>query len=188
MIFTENRFNNMKYRKSQIEIVGLLIIVLMISFIILFAIISFKKPSNVGESIKKENLASDMISAMLHTSTNCTAYYPDMTDILTQCVKWRNSGSNVAACTNGQSYCEFFKSTAKKMFDETFVIWSTSYEMIIIPPNGDFKVKDTWLMNFTGGNFSETDNTLVASGTQPLSIGGYGNLNIRLCIGGKCGN
>jgi hypothetical protein len=177
-------------KKSQVEIVGLLIIVLMISFIILFAFVqSSKKPNPLLDPIKKESLASDMISAMLRTSTDCTRYSIDMTDVLTQCVLWRDSGASITACTNGESYCKYFERTAKAMFDETFKMWSTSYEMIIIPPNGDFDNNNSWLpgMHFVGGDMNETENSNVASGQQPLSVSGYGNLNILLCIGGKCG-
>jgi hypothetical protein len=175
-------------RRSQIEIVGLLIIVLMISFIILFAFIrSIRPESSLTDPIKKESLASDMISAMLYTTTDCTPYSIDMSDLLMQCVLWRDSGSGVAACKNGQSYCEYFNQTAKKMFDETFTVWSTSYEMIIIPPSGDFDSPSSWLFNFSGGIMNETESTIVASGQQPLAVSGWGNLNILLCIGGKCG-
>jgi hypothetical protein len=180
MSFLTNHSKNKIYKRSQIEIVGLLIIVLMISFIILFAVRSFSNKSRpISDSIRMEILASDMISAMLHTSTTCTPYSPDMSDILIECAKWKDSGS-VAKCTNGKSYCDFFEDTAKKMFDETFKIWSYSYDFIIVPPSGSLDNNFSWLMNFSGGDFSKSNN--IRSGLQPLSTGAD-NLVIYLSIG-----
>ncbi|MBN2457749.1 hypothetical protein JXB31_01300 [Candidatus Woesearchaeota archaeon] len=174
-----------KKRRSQVEIVGLLIIVLMISFILIFALRSYlKKPDDTLLVFKKENLASSLLSSILRTTTDCNNNEQDMKDLLINCAKWRESPSIRTICDNGQDSCKFFSTKAEMMLNETLNEWKMSYELIIIPPTGDFLSKDTWLIHIEGGNSTGiyTGNTA----TQPLPMGSSDRLEMMFCIGG-CG-
>ncbi|MGM5481856.1 MAG: hypothetical protein ACQESF_00190 [Nanobdellota archaeon] len=172
-------------KKAQSEIVGLLVIVLIISFILLFVLNSvvFDEPESV-KGIKNEKLASSMISAMLNTDTNCTPN-SKVKDLLIDCGKWHAIGATDLRCYDGRTSCEYLNETGgvfEVMLNKTLGEWSRTYEFIVTEPQN----LHNKIIHKTGGNLSA-----VASGgqaaNQPLPVGrGYGTMVIWLCMGG-CG-
>lgn len=173
-------------KKSQIEIVGLLIIVLLISFLLLFVLKSvvFDQPDSMNE-VKNEKLTSSMISAMLNTDTNCT---PDakVKDLLIDCGKWHSIGATDFQCYNGKTSCKFLNETGgvfETMLNNTLGEWQKKHEFMVTAPNNPNNI----IIRKTGGNLSEVTRGGQAA-NQPLPVGrGFGTMTVWLCIGG-CGD
>lgn len=168
-----------KSKKGQIEIVGLLVIVLMITFIMLFAVKSFltAKPSDLSDT-KKENLAASLISAMLNTHSGCTTD-TKVKDLVTDCGKWNIIGTTDLICSDGSNSCTYVNRTLRSMLNYTLLNWSMPYELIVTAPDNP----GTYLIHNIGGNLSRSKTGETA--IQPLPVGrGYGNMEVRLCLGG----
>jgi len=175
--------------KAQVEVIGLLIIVLMISFIMLFALTSsLRKSDNTVASYRQETLASSLISSILRTTTECNDNSPDMKELLIDCAKWNAYTSSITCYENDLQFtsCEYFENKTKTILDQTLGLWRKEYELIIIPPDGDFSSRSTAIIHIKGGNSTRFSGDMSAA-TQPLPIGtNYGSINLMLCIGGKC--
>ena len=167
-----------KSKKSQTEVVGLMIIVVMITMILLFSVkFMFKKKNPQIKTAERQNLASSFVNAMLKTSSQCSE---DLTvkDVLVDCVK-SFSGYSTPKCKDNENKCDFAKKELKKILDTTFNKWDKTYE---------FKLTS----NLTGNNvlihLSNGNNTVAKSGDitdQPLSVLGS-EMHVILCMG-SCG-
>jgi hypothetical protein len=175
----------LKNKKAQVEIVGLLIIVIMISIILLFALKAMldKKDSSQNEFIQR-SLASSFIGSMLNTNSICTKD-THMDKVLIDCAKYPTmGGSNEFKCDNGMKSCEFASIIIEDMLNKTLKEWKKSYEFKVKAPEGQLIEE----LNFTNTVGNEINKDSVTTFVQPLSVdtSGYRTMEIILCIGGKC--
>ena len=111
-------------KKSQMEILGLAIVVVLILvatiFIIRFLVV--KAPTEYRKSFVTAELATNMLNAFLKTSAkDCSQL--TMTELLQDCAQAKS-----IICDNGEDSCKFVDSTARKIFSATFDKWSVQYE------------------------------------------------------------
>ena len=113
-------------KKSQMEILGLAIVVVLIlvatTFVVRFLVL--KTPTEYRKGFVSSELASNMLSTFLKTAAEeCSQL--TMTELLQDCAQARG-----IVCDNNQDSCHFVESTAKKIFEKTLDKWNMNYEFL----------------------------------------------------------
>ncbi len=172
-------------KKSQIEIMGLLLIVIIITLALLFAVrVVFQNKgstTDIYETYVDQKLVSSLVNAMFQTDSGCTK---DTTirDLLIDCAKAYSYGGTIK-CENSQRSCDFVNAAIDVMLEGTLDEWrfneSYGYEFIAtVPPS-------PMIVNISKGNFSDS----MSGTTEPYKLPLYPStkeLYVYLCIGG-CG-
>ena len=111
-----------KNKKSQAEIVGLVIIVLLITIGLLFVVrfVVLRKPSDVKQTFVHSELASNMINVLLKTTTDCKK--SDVTDLFQDCAAFKRID-----CDEVDS-CEMVNDTIEKILNNSLDKWNKQYE------------------------------------------------------------
>ena len=108
------------FRKSQMEILGLAIVVVLILVATIFVIrfLVLRTPTNYRAGFVSSELASNMRNTFLKTAAkDCSQL--TMTELLQDCAQGRS-----ITCDNSQDSCKFVESTAKKIFEATLEKWN----------------------------------------------------------------
>ncbi len=172
-------------RKSQVEIVGLMIIVVIVTMILLFSLYYINKPrTQFKQAYDSKDMASNMVGAILSAHSNCTR---DTTfdKILMDCARYPDSGgSQKLVCDDGKRSCEFAHDALGYIFSQTLDRWKMPYEFRVdVPPN------TIDALTFKSEGLDDRPSSRVSPYLQPLrldtTIGGQ-TMNIILCIGGRC--
>ncbi len=168
-------------KKSQSEIVGLLIIVVLISFIMLFVFYIIMQPEEptVGDEI---NLASSYVGSILKTTAVGCYEDGNMQDLIIECVK--SGGKEGRPCKDNSTinHCEYLRENIEETLSATLGEWKRKYEFKIISYTGRTIV-----------HVNSSDLSSVRSGqafTQPLPVVFADNtkswsIEVKLCLG-KC--
>ena len=118
--------SNMQNKKSQMEILGLAIVVVLILVATIFVVrfLVIKAPTEYRKGFVSSELASNMLNTLLKTSAkDCSQL--TMTELLQDCAQSRS-----IICDNGQDSCKFVESTSKNIFENTLDKWSMEYEFL----------------------------------------------------------
>ena len=113
-------------KKSQMEILGLAIVVVLILVATIFVVRFFvlKTPTEYRKGFISAELASNMLNAFLKTAAkDCSQL--TMTELMQDCAQVRS-----ITCDNGQDSCKFVESTANKIFENTLDEWNMKYEFL----------------------------------------------------------
>jgi hypothetical protein len=169
-------------KRSQIEIVGLLIIVIMISLILLIALVVLNnEPPDYGPSYINKDLSASLIGAILNTNSNCTRD-TFVKDLLIDCAKMPENGGTIDfTCYDGRKSCEFAEEIIEYMLVNTLEEWNKLYEFKVISPSNQV------IMNFTNAKENERG-TRIDTQSQPLPISRTNPqaMVILVCLGGRC--
>jgi len=170
-------------RKSQIEIMGLLIIVMMVSLLLIFALRSWLSPAeNPSERQRMRDIAASFVGAMLNTNSGCmddTLF----SKVLIDCARKPGTGTNGFVCTNGKHSCDFAHDALADMFNKTIDVWKYPYDFKVVAPNNQ-KINK---LSFSSANVGDTkSNVIVFIQPLPLDTSGFRTMQIFLCVGGKC--
>jgi hypothetical protein len=113
-------------KKSQMEILGLAIVVILILLATVFVVrfVVLKQPTNYRQGFVDSELASNMLSTFLRTTSN-ECFDISMTDLIRDC----SQGSTIF-CENGLDSCEYVKETSVDIFSKTFEKWKTKYQFL----------------------------------------------------------
>lgn len=108
-------------RKGQLEIMGLVIIVILISLGMLFLLrfVVFKPVGEERAAFTRSQLATNTLAALVKTETDCQGL--DMTELVQDCV-----GSKSANCGYLDS-CEFLDAKISLILEETLIKWQKHY-------------------------------------------------------------
>ena len=109
--------------KSQMEIMGLaIIVVIVIIAITIFVGLSLNsEPANFRGGFISAELSNNIVYTYLDTaSAACSGY--TMTELLQDCVQ-----SNAITCDDGKDSCEYASSVAKLIFERTIEKWKYKY-------------------------------------------------------------
>ncbi|MBI2134986.1 hypothetical protein HYU09_03270 [Candidatus Woesearchaeota archaeon] len=111
-------------KKSQTEIIGLAIVVVLLvigmTFVIRFMLA--KETVDYKKQFTQAEIASNMLNTFLKsTSKDCNGL--TMTELLQDC-----GHSKSIFCQNGQVSCDYARDTAKEVFNKTLDAWSLDYE------------------------------------------------------------
>ncbi len=112
-----------KNKKSQAEIVGLVIIVLLITIGFLFVVkfIIMKEEPDTKKSFVHSELASNTLNVLLKTTTNCEG--SDVTELFQDCA----SPVSRIEC-DGDSSCDKVNEVVESILSETLDEWNNKYE------------------------------------------------------------
>src|SRR3989338_1532606 len=113
-----------KNNKSQMEILGLAIVVALVLvaavFVIKFMVI--QAPTDYRGSFVSAELATNMLSSFLKISAqDCSLL--TMTELLQDCAQAKS-----IVCDNDQDSCQYVESTAQSIFSQTLNKWNFKYE------------------------------------------------------------
>ena len=118
------------FKKSQMEILGLAIVVVLVLVALAFVVrYGFKPPANYRPQFVSAELASNMINTFLKTAAqDCNQL--TMTELLQDCAQ----GTGLT-CENGQDSCQYVESTADSIFASTLDKWNIKYEFSVYEAN-----------------------------------------------------
>ena len=113
-------------RKSQAEIMGLAVIVVLITLGLLFVIrfTIFQPKPEIKEEYTKTELTANILNAMLKTTTDCNNQ--DITELLQDCAAFRD----VYCSINGDygDSCYYLEYFIPNILEKTLDEWKRSYE------------------------------------------------------------
>ena len=120
-----------KNKKSQAEIVGLVIIVLLITIGLLFVVkfVVLKKPSDVKKTFVHSELASNMVNVLLKTTTDCKG--SSVTELFQDCAAFKRINCE------GFDSCEKVNDTIRIILTNTMEEWNKQYEFRAYIPGND---------------------------------------------------
>ena len=117
-------YNLRRSRRSQMEILGLAIVVVLIlmGIILVFRFLGRQEPSCYRASFVSAELVSNMLSTFLKTSSpECS--YLTINELMQDCAQAAS-----IVCGNSMDSCQFVKETAKNVFNQTLDTWHMKYE------------------------------------------------------------
>ena len=121
----------MKKKKSQMEILGLAIIVVIVLMATLFVVrfVVLRSPIDYRKGFVSSELASNMLNTLLKTSAqDCKQL--TMSELIQDCAQ-----ETGLECDNGQDSCKFVSSTANWIFGTTLDKWNYKYEFLAYREN-----------------------------------------------------
>lgn len=126
------RIQNKMLKKSQMEIMGLAIIIILISLALIFTVrfVVLKKPIDIKKQYTQIELASNMINTLLRTTTeDCSSL--SFTGLFQDCADNYNPHdpiqSGTIVCDTGEKSCAYLQSKIPDIFDKTLEKWRVGY-------------------------------------------------------------
>lgn len=116
----------MKARKSQMEILGLAIVIVLILVATIFVVrfLVLKSPTEYRKGFVSSELASNMLNTFLKTAAkDCSQL--TITELLQDC-----SQAKSITCDNGEDSCKHTELIAKSVFEQTLDKWNMQYEFL----------------------------------------------------------
>ena len=115
----------MKTKRSQMEMLGLSIIVLLLILIMVFVVryIVLKEPEDYREEYLKTQLASNVVNTFLHTTTPC--HDLTITELVQDCAESYPGKGNIDCGTHYS--CQYVKNTTATILRETLDRWKMEY-------------------------------------------------------------
>ena len=189
MVAKNNIMTNKKSKRSQQEIIGFVLIVVIVSIIgIVFLSLSIGR-GEVSEQTSIE--VSNLLEASMYYTSDCVVgfipQYKDGQDLVKSC--WNNercldigSGEKLA--------CEVLNNTLKQIIGESLEVCDNenkcinkAYEINIYYTPLDLELPDEMILNFQEGIFEECGKSFGGSHSIPLSsiTAGTINLDLRVC-------
>ena len=114
-------------RKSQMEIMGLMVVVILLIVGVLFAIkfVVLKKPPQVRQTFSRTQMASNTGLALMASSTaNCSG--TAVKDLLIDCAEWPEAGGTIT-CDDGTMACDYVNRTMMYILNQTLDSWQVKY-------------------------------------------------------------
>ena len=112
-------------KKGQMEIMGLVVIVILLSLAMLFVLqfVLLKEPSQTKKTYTHSQLSANTLNALLKTTTSCRGQ--DVTQLLQDCASYRPDG--LIQCETGQRSCSYVKDTILVILNGTLDYWNKDY-------------------------------------------------------------
>ncbi len=120
-----------KNKKSQAEIVGLVIIVLLITIGLLFVVkfVVLKEPSDIKKDFVHSELASNMINVLLKTTTDCRE--SSVTELFQDC-----AGFTIINC-DGIDSCTKVNEVVGNILSKSLEKWNKQYKFKAYIPGSE---------------------------------------------------
>ena len=124
-------------KRSQMELVGLVVIVILIAVGMLFVIrfVVMKEPSQTKKYIEQSELASNTISAILETTVDCQGISVRMNELFRDCAGFETydciaDAHSPGGCfehDGGADSCTFLNCTLKTILEGSLESWNREY-------------------------------------------------------------
>jgi hypothetical protein len=168
-------------RRSQIEIVGLLIIVIMISFMILFYVAwTLQPPEDIVGKYMESTKSSRFVGALLKTDSTCTEDM-SMRDLIIDCAKSPETGGSIETkcIPDGERPCDYMKEVLDELLTNSFETVEEGYQFMILSPK-NVMIYSRNCSSLNGCPLKKTGSG--DSHNQPLPVGYQGTMQIRMCL------
>ena len=111
-------------KKSQMEILGLAIVVVLILVATIFVVrfLVVKAPADYRKGFISNELVSNTLNTFLHTAAK-ECFQQTMTELLRDCAEGKS-----ITCSNTKDSCEYVQLTANEIFKDTLAKWNIKYE------------------------------------------------------------
>ncbi len=118
-----------KNKKAQMEIFGLMIVVILLIIGVLFAVkfVVLKKPPEIKESFTQTQLASNLGLALMESTTEACRGTA-LKDLMTDCAEWPELGGTIS-CDDGTMACEYLNKSVERILNNTVDVWRVKYEL-----------------------------------------------------------
>lgn len=148
-------------KRSQMEILGLAVIVLLVSVALLFFITSSlkSKPSKQKETFENKMISTQTINVLLKTSSGEECGYAEMSKVII------NMFEDDSLCKGGSR--EYAENKVKEIFDKTLKYWEKDYEFKIYSEHSDISME---LSSKTGETISVEASTYTLPTTSDTII------------------
>jgi hypothetical protein len=112
--------------KAQLEIMGLVVVVILVSLGFLFALqfVVLEAPENARETFTREQIAQNTLHTLVLTTTTCQGL--DMTELIQDCF---DSLSDLDC--SGKTSCEFISVTTSTILNDTLKSWNKNYDFTL---------------------------------------------------------
>jgi len=121
--------------RSQVEIMGLIVIVILVAVALIFVLqFTITRSAPSIKTYSQAELAENMLTALRYTTTDCNSL--TISELFRKCVE-----DESGYCPNGDDYCEFVNRTVNYLFQETFEKWNRPYRLEATIPNEFYFVK-----------------------------------------------
>ena len=116
-------------KKSQMEIMGLVIIVILVSVAMLFVIkfILLQPPSDIGSTYTHTQLAANTLNAITKTTAK-SCKNQDLTQLLQDCAAYNQQGGLII-CDDGKKSCQYSEESIRYIINNTLDKWGKSYKL-----------------------------------------------------------
>lgn len=171
----------MKRIKSQQEIAGFVIIVVLVSII---GVIFFSLMIGTGEKTPMNNAeVSNLLEASKHYTTECAESFVPQYENLEELIK---SCYNNERCLNGKESCEILKNTFKKIIKESLIISPESpnkaYTLNVYYKVLNSTIPNQEIIKIETGEFKECSSKI--GGSSSISSGeGSIETELEICRG-----
>jgi len=114
----------MKNKKSQTEMMGLVIVVILITLALLFVIsfVVLRKPSTIRKQYTQSEIAANTLNALLETTTPCNKQ--KIRELLDDCA---SNPPGTIYCS-GLYSCDYVERIINNIFKETLIAWNIDFE------------------------------------------------------------
>ena len=167
-------------KKSQMEIMGLLIVVILMILGMLFVVkfIILKPQGNIKQSYADTVLAANLKNSVIFFTTDCRKQ--DVQTLLKDCVV----GGIIDDCPGGTNSCEYAVEKIEEIFDETLNVWNRDYrfEACLLDGRDCTSAHGQIIRLSSGSSFATTcQNQEIESKFSPVKTI-QGNMKITLDI------
>ena len=113
-------------KKAQIEVMGLVLIVILIAIAMLFTLqfVILKQPTGIKKIYTHSKLSSSVLNALLKTNTKCRGI--DFTGLLQDC-----AASGIITCPGFLNSCDYAEQEIDKTFNNTLRRWNIAFEFTV---------------------------------------------------------
>ena len=113
-------------KRSQMEIMGIAIVVIILTIIIMFVIRwgALKKPVEYKKEFAQSEIATNLVNTMLSTTTDCKGM--TFNDLFQDC------DTTKTECSAGKNTCKYAEEEVPKIFTGTLGVWKYKYEFSVI--------------------------------------------------------
>ena len=120
-------------KRGQIEMAGLVVIVILITLGMLFMAMFALKGKESKKIFTRKELAYSTMSALMKTTVECGELKLSLQgDVLEDCVVHPKGSLRGDYSCDGMHSCDFFEVTATRLLNETLVEWKKRYDLQVV--------------------------------------------------------
>jgi len=131
--FAISPFMSLKTKKAQMEIMGIAIVIvlMMLGMLFVFQFFILKPPEDIRKGQRKEQLATNMLNAILElTSANCSKH--QIRTLIQDCASFYDQDGSIR-CENLQTKsCIYVNNTIQQILTNTLDKWNEQYQFMIL--------------------------------------------------------
>jgi len=175
-----------KSKRSQHEIVGFVLIVLIVSIVgVIFLAITLGNPEPERQNSVE---VSNLLEASMYHTTNCAVnyvpQYRSVQDLVKECYKDRSGNSR--NCLDGNDVCQQLEDDLKNILEVSLDVGdegvNKGYNIDIYFASDDQEVSNDLILQFNAGSFINCSAIVGGGHPIPVSSFGFGRIETELKV------